>query len=602
MRFAWLMRRDKNNAAQTGSAVMFRWPLIVAIFGGVLIFGLESWFEWGDRNVQIQETKASLVNLATSLSQHADETVEIADAVVSGVVAQLENFNSGNNALPKLDFDLLWPTVVRDSHHAIIILDAKGNWLTSSLSARGGNFADREYFRHHHDDTDRSMFIGPPIENAVNGRWSVTVSRRYQNADGSFAGVVLAVIDLDQFSNYYSQYNLGDGGTIIFITDTGILLARHPAYIKLIGHNVASSTLNRELENHATGSYVSVSPVDGVLHFAGFHRSKKFPFVIVTTITDNQALDGWRHHMRIHMLVAIGLIAGMWLLFWHLLRQTERSQAAEQQLRKSQKDYQQLLESGGVTDAIYLLSDDGRIETWNAGAQQIKGYTAAEAIGQNFSLFFTPDDFARGEPARLLAVTRDNGSYTTTGWRVRKDGSRFWACVSVEAIVKDDGTLRGYSKVTRDITGLLIAEEQRAAVNQAQKALIESEERFRLLLHSNVTDALYLLDPEGNVESWNASAERIKGYTSEEIIGQNFSKFFTPDDIASDVPKQVIKEASETGRFSGEAWRVRKDGSYILARVAIDAIYNDDRTVRGFVKVTQDITQQRKEEGEFEIV
>jgi diguanylate cyclase (GGDEF)-like protein/PAS domain S-box-containing protein len=135
-----------------------------------------------------------------------------------------------------------------------------------------------------------------------------------------------------------------------------------------------------------------------------------------------------------------------------------------------------------------------------------------------------------------------------------------------------------------------------------ESALRESEERFRLLLHSNVTEALYLLDPDGNVETWNASAERIKGYTADEVIGRNFSMFFAPEDVASGEPAHILATARDNGHFETDAWRVRKDGSRFLARVAIDAIRRVDGSLRGFAKVTLDITNHRIEEAQRAII
>ena len=136
----------------------------------------------------------------------------------------------------------------------------------------------------------------------------------------------------------------------------------------------------------------------------------------------------------------------------------------------------------------------------------------------------------------------------------------------------------------------------------AEKRMQESEERFQLLLQSNVAEALYLLDPDGNIETWNVAAERIKGYRAEEIIGRNFALFFTPDDIAAGVPASLLARARDSGRFSSECWRVRKNGARFLARISIDAIRRPNGTLRGFVKVTQDITDRKIEEEQRAII
>lgn len=171
-----------------------------------------------------------------------------------------------------------------------------------------------------------------------------------------------------------------------------------------------------------------------------------------------------------------------------------------------------------VTDyAIYMLDPTGVVASWNAGARRFKGYEAEEIIGQHFSRFYTAEDQATGVPALALYTAEHDGRFEAEGWRVRKDGSRFWASVVIDPIRDPSGDLLGFAKVTRDRT------EHRLA----QEALRTSEERFRLLVESIIDYAIYMLDPVGTVTSWNMGAERFKGYKSHEILGENFSRFYS---------------------------------------------------------------------------
>ncbi len=237
-----------------------------------------------------------------------------------------------------------------------------------------------------------------------------------------------------------------------------------------------------------------------------------------------------------------------------------------------------------ITDyAIYMLDPDGLVASWNPGAQRFKGYAAREIIGQHFSRFYTPEDRAAGVPDLALRCARTEGRYESEGWRVRTDGSRFWAHVVIDPIRAPDGELLGYAKITRDLTERRVAEE----------ALRQSQEQFRLLVQGVTDYAIYLLDPQGQVTSWNAGAERIKGYRAEEIIGQHFSAFYTPEDRAAGAPQQALKTVLTEGRFEKEGWRVRKDGSRFWAHVVIDPIRDDTGEVMGFAKITRDITERR---------
>ncbi|RFP15074.1 PAS domain S-box protein [Duganella sp. BJB475] len=237
--------------------------------------------------------------------------------------------------------------------------------------------------------------------------------------------------------------------------------------------------------------------------------------------------------------------------------------------------------------AIYMLNVDGTIATWNAGARRFKGYLDHEIIGQHFSRFYSEQDQRSGLPARALQAAREHGSFEAEGWRVRKDGTRFWASVVIDALRDDDGELLGFAKITRDI------DEKRAA----RVALQESENRFRLLVQGVTDYAIYMLSPGGVITNWNSGAERIKGYAADEVIGTHFSRFYSAEDQVLNEPKRALDTATQYGRFEAEGWRIRKDGTKFRAHVIIDAIRDDQGQLIGFAKVTRDITQRLEMEG-----
>ncbi len=237
-----------------------------------------------------------------------------------------------------------------------------------------------------------------------------------------------------------------------------------------------------------------------------------------------------------------------------------------------------------ITDyAIYMLDADGRVTSWNPGAQRFKGYDAAEIIGEHFSRFYSPEDRAAGVPAAALRAAREEGRFEKEGWRIRKDGSRFWAHVVIDPIRSPEGALLGYAKITRDLSERKIAET----------ALRASEEQFRLLVQGVTDYAIYMLDPQGLVSSWNVGAQRIKGYKPEEIVGSHFSRFYTEEDRAAGLPDRTLNRAATDGRHEQEGWRVRKDGTQFWAHVVIDPIRDDAGDVIGFAKITRDITERR---------
>ena len=244
--------------------------------------------------------------------------------------------------------------------------------------------------------------------------------------------------------------------------------------------------------------------------------------------------------------------------------------------------YQLLVES--VRDyAIFALDPNGTILSWNAGAEWIKGYRADEVVGRHFSMFYRAEDIAARKPDLELRIAGRDGRVEEESWRLRKDGTQFWASVVVTALRDPQGRLVGFAQVTRDLT------EQR----RAEEQLRTSEERFRVLIQSVRDYGIFMLDPDGRVASWNEGARRIKGYEAEEILGRHFSLFYPEAAKASGFPDYELEVARAVGRFEDEGWRVRKDGSQFWANVVITALFRDDGSLLGFAKVTRDLTERR---------
>jgi PAS domain S-box-containing protein len=241
----------------------------------------------------------------------------------------------------------------------------------------------------------------------------------------------------------------------------------------------------------------------------------------------------------------------------------------------------------GVRDyAIFMLDRDGRIASWNSGAERIKGYRAEEVIGKHFSMFYPREAAARGHAHEELDIATRDGQYHEEGWRIRKDGTPFWADVTINALRSETGELRGFAKITRDLT------ERRAA----DETLRESEERFRLMVEAVQDYAIFMLDPHGRVATWNVGAERLKGYKAEEIIGKHFSVFYTTEQVEAHHPERELDLAIEHGTYAEEGWRLRKDGTRFWA--SITTLRGPHGSLRGFAKVTRDFTGRKKAEDD----
>jgi PAS domain S-box-containing protein len=238
--------------------------------------------------------------------------------------------------------------------------------------------------------------------------------------------------------------------------------------------------------------------------------------------------------------------------------------------------------------AIFMLDIEGRVATWNRGAEAINQYSAEEIVGHHIATFFTREDRAAGKPQRLLSLAIRDGRVEDEGWRVRKDGKRFWAEATITALNDDGGALVGFAKVTRDLTTRKIAEDR----------LRQSEQKLRLMVESVRDYAIFMLDPGGNVVSWNSGAQAINGYVASEVIGSHVSRFYTREDLDGGLAERELRVAATEGRFETEGWRIRKDGTRFWASVVLSSMRDETGRLVGYTKVTRDLTEKRHAEQE----
>jgi PAS domain S-box-containing protein len=239
-------------------------------------------------------------------------------------------------------------------------------------------------------------------------------------------------------------------------------------------------------------------------------------------------------------------------------------------------------------DAICMLDAEGRVLTWNSGAERCKGYKADEVRGKNFSMFFLPEDVVAGLPARELSIAGKEGRFAEGGWRLRKDGSRFWAQINLTAIYRPDGTLRGFAKVTRDMTAQKEAEDVIRALNAELT-------RFQMMVQTIDEYAIYSLDPDGLITSWGTGAEKVTGWTAAQMLGKHYSAVgFSEEEVAARLPEQELAEAAHYGRYASDDWRTFKGGKRIWTSGVIHAVRDDSGDVTAFVRVAKDMTWQKE--------
>ena len=238
---------------------------------------------------------------------------------------------------------------------------------------------------------------------------------------------------------------------------------------------------------------------------------------------------------------------------------------------------------------FFLLDPEGYVSSWNAGAERIKGYSSDEILGKHFSVFYPEEAIARNWPAQELKLALKDGRFEDEGWRIRKDGSRFWANVVITPLYRE-GILQGFAKVARDLTERRLAEQQLRA----------SEERYRLLVSGIKDYAIYMLDPKGHIVTWNEGAEAIKGYTTDQVIGKHFSLFYPEETVRNRWPERELQLAEQQGRFVDEGWRIRRDGSRFWASVVITPLHDANGQLYGYSKITRDATERMQWEEKIQ--
>ena len=239
--------------------------------------------------------------------------------------------------------------------------------------------------------------------------------------------------------------------------------------------------------------------------------------------------------------------------------------------------------------ALFLLDPDGNITGWTGAAEAACGYPPEELRGTALDRLFATQA-AAGDIGAVLRKARRDGRFRGEGWLTLKAGERIQASLEIECLRAGTGVIAGFAVTVGDL----------ATRRQDETELADSEQKFRMLVQGVTDYAIYMIDPRGYITNWNLGGERIKGYRAEEVIGGHFSQFYMPEDRAAGIPARALEIAAREGRYEGEGWRIRKDGTRFWAGVVIDRILDADGKLVGFAKITRDMTEKRRAEEALE--
>ena len=434
---------------------------------------------WSARQEWLANDSRAMENLAYSLAQHADATLSQTDTVVLDIVERLENDGGADAGRARLAQVLIHKVEQQKQLASLVVTDASGRQRASSRVAQAeGSHAQREYFRFHRDHASREARVGVPERRQSNGEWVIRLSRRLQDADGRFTGVVAASIKVSHFSAYHQLFSVGEHGLIGMNLMSGELVARRPELVQLIGTSLADTDLFRNyLARFSNGTVTLVSPLDGIERQYAYRRLAGFPLVVIAAKPVHDSLAGWRVRLTLQagfVLVLVFLIA---LGGYLLIRQVQAQTLAKKQLRESLARVENL-EQALDEHAIVAITDiHHKIIHANDRFCSISRYSRAELLGQDAGIV------ASGvHPAAFLQGIRDTIAAGQV-WRGdtcnrAKDGRFYWTSSTVVPFLDAEGKPYQYVAIRTDITAQKQAEEH---LLNATTVLQESNAQLVLL-------------------------------------------------------------------------------------------------------------------------
>jgi diguanylate cyclase (GGDEF)-like protein/PAS domain S-box-containing protein len=436
---------------------ILRLPIWAAIFLTLIcvaIFGLSIWREWSTRAAQLRSTEIEMANLAQSLAQHADDTFELTDNVLTGLVSRLTIDGNGPEAITRLQtfIDLRKPSLGRI--HGLFVYDETGRWLatTELVNLNGLNNNDRDYFRHHAQSDDRSMLIGRPVKSRSGGQWIITASKRFNHPDGRFAGVVLATVNVAYFSQFFDKFNIGKNGAISLLSADGIMLARNPDDGTFVGRDLSSAPIFKDRsKNQASGAYYFTSPLDGVQRLSFYRASDHYPLMILATKAEEEVLAPWRKDATVRMMFVIVLLVIIAVIGVFFVRQLQARQRMAAELEATEADFRLLAEES--SDMVTRIGMDERIHYVSPSSIRVVGWPPEQLMGTLALAGVNAEDLPRVR-AMVAALKRGDGEDARIVYRTRhRNKAEIWV-ESTMRVTKKYGTaeINGVVAISRDMT------------------------------------------------------------------------------------------------------------------------------------------------------
>jgi diguanylate cyclase (GGDEF)-like protein/PAS domain S-box-containing protein len=430
-----------------------RLPLRAAAFvvlTCVAILGVSGWREWSARDSMLRSAETELANVARSLTQHAEDSLDLLDSGIVGVVGRLEIDGTGPETIGKLGRILEARKQAIPRIHGLAVLDDQGNWLTSPGTI-GSTLSDDAFFRQHQLSAKREPYVGRPVKSLLDGEWVVTLSRRFNKQDGSFGGVVLATISSRYLSNFYEQFELGRNSSVALTHGDGIIIARNPGNEKFVGRSVADTALFRDASlQRPSGAFHFESPLDGAERVSFFWRSGRYPLVLVATLDKKALLAPWRAAAISRMLYVLALVMLIAVIGGVLVRQLHRGQCMAVALAETEAHFRLLAE--GSSDMVTRIGQDERLRYVSPSSVRVVGWRPNQLVGTPALAGINPEDLP-GVQAIVDAIKRGEKEEARLTYRnSHRQNGEIWLESTMRVTRKDNGQVDGVVAISRDIT------------------------------------------------------------------------------------------------------------------------------------------------------
>lgn len=414
------------------------------------ILGVSGWREWAARDAVLKGAETEMTNVARSLTQHAEDSLDLLDSGVVGVVNRLEMDGTEPVTIAKLRTLLEARKKAMERVHSFAIIDDQGNWLTApgTISSMLG---DDAFFRHHQLSPKREPFVGHPVKSQLDGEWVVTLSRRFNKPDGSFGGVVLATISSRYLSHFYEQFEIGRNSSVILMHGEGTIIARNPSNEKFVGRSVGDTPLFRDASlQRPAGAYQFKSPLDGAERVSFFKRSGRYPLVLLATVDKDELLAPWRAAAISRMLYVLALVMLIAIIGAMLVRQLQRGQSMAAALVEKEAHFRLLAE--GSSDMVTSIGLDERLRYVSPSSVRVVGWRASELIGTAALAGIHADDLPQVQ-ALVDAMKRGEKEEARVTYRnSHRQNGEVWLESTMRVTRKDNGRVNGVVAISRDIT------------------------------------------------------------------------------------------------------------------------------------------------------